>query len=94
MVATANSEKGFMRKTRSRSQSRMAIPTLSCGNVGMAAALSLIVPGAGQIYRGNVNSGLKWFMLVPLGYFAFIIPGLILHMTCIYRAGNHKLYTK
>lgn len=68
--------------------------SVSDHNVGVAAALSLIVPGAGQMYRGKVNSGLKWFMLVPLGYFLFIVPGLLMHIACVYRAGDENLYRK
>jgi len=76
----------------SRQQTQMEMLTVSRRNMGVAAALSLIVPGAGQMYRGHVNSGLKWFMLVPLGYFLFILPGFLMHIACVYRAGHEDLY--
>ncbi len=75
-----------------RPRGRMETVSVSENNMGVAAVLSLIVPGAGQMYRGNVNSGLKWFMLVPLGYFLFILPGLFMHIACVYRAGHEDLY--
>ncbi len=52
----------------------------------MAALLSLLVPGLGQLYRGRVFAGLMWFVLTGLGYVAFIIPGLILHLLCVCSA--------
>ena len=68
----------------------IAFPQISAVNPGMAMALSLIVPGAGQMYLGRVNSGLKWFATVLLGYMLLVVPGLILHAVCLYRAGNYR----
>lgn len=53
----------------------------------VAAALSLFVPGAGQLYAGNVLSAVLWFLLVTAGY-SLILPGLILHMFCIAAAAG------
>jgi TM2 domain-containing membrane protein YozV len=53
----------------------------------VAAALSLFVPGAGQLYAGNVLSALLWFLLVTAGY-TLILPGLILHLFCIAAAAG------
>jgi TM2 domain-containing membrane protein YozV len=57
-----------------------------------AAALSLIVPGAGQIYTGNVLSAILWFLLVTAGY-TLILPGIFLHLFCIAAAASsaHRL---
>jgi hypothetical protein len=44
----------------------------------VAAALSLLVPGAGQLYARHVVSAIAWFFVVTAAY-ALIIPGLILH---------------
>ena len=52
-------------------------------NTGLAALLSFIIPGAGQMYRGHVIRGLIWFACVVIGYFAFIVPGVVLHLACI-----------
>ncbi len=59
---------------------------------GIAALLSLFVPGAGQIYTGRFASAVLWFLLVSAGY-ALILPGLFLHMFCIAAAASsaHRL---
>ncbi|MGA3209517.1 MAG: hypothetical protein ABSE05_17045 [Syntrophales bacterium] len=55
-------------------------------NPGIAALLSLIIPGAGQMYKGQVGAGFLWFIFVVGGYFLFIIPGVILYIVCIFSA--------
>lgn len=50
---------------------------------GVAAVLSLFLPGAGQIYKGRLFSGLAWLVAVPVGYLMFIVPGVILHVACV-----------
>jgi TM2 domain-containing membrane protein YozV len=55
---------------------------------GIAALLSFVIPGAGQMYKGHVGAGLLWFAFVIGGYFLFIIPGLILHIVCIFSAAT------
>jgi len=53
---------------------------------GLAAVLSLVIPGAGQIYKGKLGQGLLWLVIVPIGYLILVIPGLILHIMCIFSA--------
>jgi TM2 domain-containing membrane protein YozV len=53
---------------------------------GVAAVLSLVIPGAGQMYCGRVFEGLFWLVIVVIGYAAFILPGLVLHVICIIGA--------
>lgn len=55
---------------------------------GVAAVLSLIIPGLGQIYRGQILAGIFWFIFVVGGYFFFIIPGIVLHLICIFSAAS------
>jgi hypothetical protein len=55
---------------------------------GVAAVLSLIIPGAGQMYKGQVIGGLVWLFFVVLGYVTFVIPGLLLHVLCIILAAS------
>ena len=55
---------------------------------GVAALLSFLIPGAGQIYKGNVGGGIGWLILVVIGYCLFIVPGIILHIVCIVRAAS------
>lgn len=57
---------------------------------GVAAVLSLVIPGAGQMYKGQVFNGLAWLVIVPIGYVFFIIPGVILHVLCILGASMGK----
>jgi TM2 domain-containing membrane protein YozV/RNA polymerase subunit RPABC4/transcription elongation factor Spt4 len=57
---------------------------------GVAAVLSLIIPGAGQMYKGQVAAGLVWLVVVVIGYLAFIAPGLVLHVCCIIAAASGK----
>lgn len=58
----------------------------------LAGALSLLIPGAGQIYTGNFLSAILWFILVSAGY-TLILPGLFLHLFCIASAASsaHRL---
>ncbi len=55
---------------------------------GVAAVLSFFIPGLGQLYKGNILGGFLWFVLVIIGYFVFIIPGVILHIVCIVSAAS------
>jgi TM2 domain-containing membrane protein YozV len=55
-------------------------------NAGVAAVLSLVIPGAGQMYCGRVGEGLAWLLFVVIGYAMFIAPGLLLHVLCIFGA--------
>ena len=57
-------------------------------NPGVAAVLSLVIPGAGQMYKGQVGNGLVWLICVIFGYMFFILPGLILHLFCIVGAAS------
>ena len=62
-------------------------------NPGVAAVLSLIIPGAGQMHKGNILGGLVWLVAVVIGYMLLIVPGVILHLCCIVSAACkvHKL---
>jgi TM2 domain-containing membrane protein YozV len=57
-------------------------------NPGVAAVLSLIIPGAGQMYKGKVLSGLVWLVAVVIGYAFLVVPGVILHLCCIVSAAS------
>jgi len=81
--------------TRALTVAELRMPTLR-GNrpasPGVAAFLSLVLPGAGQVYTGGVLSGILWFLLVSAGY-TLLIPGLFLHLLCIASAATsaHRL---
>jgi TM2 domain-containing membrane protein YozV len=55
---------------------------------GVAAVLSLVIPGAGQMYKGQVVNGLVWLLFTVIGYAALILPGLIIHICCIVGAAS------
>ncbi len=55
-------------------------------NPGIAAALSIFLPGVGQMYKGYVLSGFFWFFLIVIGYICFIVPGVLLHFCCVVSA--------
>ena len=61
---------------------------------GLPAFLSLIIPGLGQIIKGNVIMGIVYMIFTPIGYMFFVIPGIILHIVAIYDAynGNDKSF--
>lgn len=53
----------------------------------LAAGLSMLIPGAGQLYAGRIISALLWFLVVSAGY-ALILPGLVLHLFCMASAAR------
>jgi TM2 domain-containing membrane protein YozV len=57
-------------------------------NPSAAAVLSLVIPGAGQMYKGQVRSGFLWLGAVALGYMTFIVPGVVLHVLCVISAAQ------
>lgn len=69
-------------------------------NTGVAAVLSFLIPGLGQIYKGQVLSGLVWFFVIQSLYVASVltlmccigfvgIPVVImLHLICIFDAAS------
>jgi len=58
---------------------------------GVAAVLSLVIPGAGQMYKGDVAKGFAWLFGTALGYVLLIIPGLVLHVLCVVNAATAPL---
>jgi TM2 domain-containing membrane protein YozV len=57
-------------------------------NAAAAAILSMIVPGAGQLYAGRPLSAIGWFVLVTMGYLLLIVPGVVLHVLCVASAAG------
>jgi hypothetical protein len=58
----------------------------------VAMLLSLLIPGLGQLYKGQAVNGIIWFFAAGVGYVAFILPGLIIHLCCIVGAGTGDPY--
>jgi TM2 domain-containing membrane protein YozV len=61
-------------------------------SAGVAALLSFLFPGLGQLYKGQVINGLVWMVVVIIGYVCLVIPGLILHLCCIIGAASGDPY--
>ena len=55
---------------------------------GCAAVLSFFIPGLGQIFMGRVLAGIGWFFIVPIFYLFLIVPGILMHIFCIYDAAT------
>jgi hypothetical protein len=62
-------------------------------SLGVAAVLSVLIPGLGQVYKGQIFNGLAWFLFVLVGFVAFIVPGLILHLCCVVGASSGDPYS-
>jgi len=54
----------------------------------VAAVLSLVIPGAGQIYKGKTVLGIVWLVLTVLGYLTLVVPGMLLHFICVFQAAG------
>lgn len=61
---------------------------------GVAAILSFLLPGLGQMYKGQIFNGLGWFVLTAIGYVCFVIPGVVLHLCCIFGAASGDPYKR
>jgi TM2 domain-containing membrane protein YozV len=61
-------------------------------SAGVAALLSFLIPGAGQMYKNQVGEGLLWLVGTIFGYFLFVLPGLIIHLICIFSAASGDPY--
>ena len=53
---------------------------------GVSAVLSVILPGLGQVYNGQLGAGLVWFGLATFGYWAVLVPGFLFHVLSVYFA--------
>ena len=75
-------------KRHAGSAGQTSITTPAEANPGIAALLSLIIPGAGQMYQNKVGQGIVWLVAVSIGYAMLIVPGLVLHVVCIVSAAS------
>jgi hypothetical protein len=53
---------------------------------GIAAVLAVLLPGLGHVYAGRLASGALWFLVVSFGYWAILVPGLLLHAISVWTA--------
>ncbi|HEX8430507.1 MAG TPA: hypothetical protein VF625_04435 [Longimicrobium sp.] len=53
-----------------------------------AALMSLVLPGAGQVYKGRTLVGILWFVVVAGCYWLVGLPALLIHLMCVITAGS------
>ena len=53
---------------------------------GIAAVLSILIPGLGQVYAGRLAAGAAWFLVTSFCYWAVLLPGFIAHALCVWSA--------
>jgi len=59
---------------------------------GIAAVLSVLLPGLGQVYAGRLVAGGLWFLATSFFYWALLLPGFIAHALCIWSAYQSAKY--
>ncbi len=53
---------------------------------GIAAVLAVLLPGLGHVYAGRLLAAAVWFGVVSFGYWAILVPGLLLHAISVWSA--------
>jgi TM2 domain-containing membrane protein YozV len=53
---------------------------------GVAAVLSVLIPGLGQVYAGRLLAGAVWFLATAFCYWAILLPGFLAHGLCVWSA--------
>ena len=53
---------------------------------GIAAVLSVVIPGLGHVYSGRLLGGLLWFLAACFGYSAVLVPGFLIHAFSVWFA--------
>jgi TM2 domain-containing membrane protein YozV len=53
---------------------------------GIAAVLSVVLPGLGQVYAGRLLAGALWFLATGFAYWAILVPGFLVHALCVWSA--------
>lgn len=52
----------------------------------VTAILAVLVPGLGHVYLGRLRAGALWFLAIAVGYWAVMLPGVVLHAISIWSA--------
>ena len=53
---------------------------------GLAAVLSVLIPGLGHVYSGRLGAGLGWFLATVIGYHVILAPGFLIHVASVWFA--------
>ena len=59
---------------------------------GIAAVLSVVIPGLGQLYAGRLFAGAMWCLGTAVAYWAILLPGFIVHALCVWSAYQSAKY--
>jgi ribosomal protein L34E len=63
---------------------------------GVAALLSLLIPGLGHLYKGQILWGILWFVIAIVAYIVSsvlcFIPGILVHIICIVHSASGNEY--
>ena len=59
---------------------------------GIAAVLSVLIPGLGQVYAGRLVAGGIWFLATGIASWAVLLPGFLAHALCIWSAYHSARY--
>ena len=80
------------KRERQQQPSFSVFPATQKWNPAVAAILSFFFPGVGQMYKGQIGSGVLWFIFTIIGYMLVVIPGLIIHIACVVNAASGDPY--
>ena len=67
-------------------EANIEVVTYRAPSPGVAAVLSVLIPGLGHVYAGRVLAGLLWFAAASFGYWAILVPGFLVHAVCVWSA--------
>lgn len=56
----------------------------------IAAIWSMMLPGLGQMLKGQIMAGIFWAIATAAGYYGYFWPGLTIHTVCILDAALNK----
>jgi TM2 domain-containing membrane protein YozV len=59
---------------------------------GIAAVLSVLMPGLGQLYSGRILHAGLWFLGTSFAYWAILVPGFLAHIFCVWSAYQSARY--
>lgn len=65
---------------------RPAAPVVAAKSPGVAAALSFVIPGLGQLYNEQIIKGLVVFAAAIVGLSFCVVPGLVVWLAGIFDA--------
>jgi len=67
-------------------EANIEVVTYRAPSPGVAAVLSVLIPGLGHVYAGRVLAGLLWFAAASFGYWAILVPGFLIHVASVWFA--------